>query len=332
MTLQSTPQLFKPATFAERGIAIPLTTPLLQGARARSNGRQQLELVVPNLAGARGVYVLPWMGWGELCQPTLHDSQLHVRLLQGGELSPGSVRAAARAIAIEGAAGRQARASALDAQRAEAVSLQETNRHLLTVLAAESTVAAHVGELSTLAGLLGSVGLGEQAERAALPQRLRRLRGFRDGLEAWSAAHDDDTGRLAKAIYPLVDMAVRSAGVLIERVRAGTIQDLLAALRQDPGGIAAAAARPEWILDGWDLPCGLWQQAESHAGQRPALVEIAAVAPVLPREAVNWAPGVIGSEEGSILRQLTALNQQWTTGLTSSDLVARNEQLLALAA
>ncbi len=332
MTIQPPAQLFHPATFAERGVAIPLTTPLLQGSRARTNGRQRLELIVPNPAGARGVYVLPWTGWGELCQPTLHDAQLHSLLSQGTGLSPRSVRVAARAVAIEGAAGRPARAAALLAQQAEAHSLQEINRHLLAMFIAESGGAAQAGELSALAAVLHAVGLGEWSGRADLPLRVCRLRSFRDGLEAWSATHDDDTGRLAKALYPLADVAIRSACVLLERVRAGSVHDLLTAHRQCPGAMSAMVARPEWILDGWDLPCSLWQEAESHAGQRPALVEIAAVAPVLPREAEEWLPGMTGQGEDSVLRRLTALNQQWTTGLTTTDLVARNEQLLALAA
>jgi len=78
--------------------------------------RHGLVLLVPNPSGARGMYVAPWSGVRDMCNPTLHDGLLHDGLLHDAiaaakaePISPSMVRAAARRIAAEGAAGRGCR-------------------------------------------------------------------------------------------------------------------------------------------------------------------------------------------------------------------------------
>ena len=53
-------QAYLPATFLERGVAVPFTTPMLAGTRARPSERGGTELLVPNPSGGTGVYILPW--------------------------------------------------------------------------------------------------------------------------------------------------------------------------------------------------------------------------------------------------------------------------------
>jgi len=103
-------------TFEERGVSVPFTTPALAGARVRRDLRHGLVLLVPNPSGARGMYVAPWSGVRDMCNPTLHDGLLHDGLLHDAiaaakaePISPSMVRAAARRIAAEGAAGRGCR-------------------------------------------------------------------------------------------------------------------------------------------------------------------------------------------------------------------------------
>ncbi len=59
-------QAFHPVTFADRGAAVPFTSSLLAGARARPAERGGIELLIPNPAGGRGVYVVPWTSMREL--------------------------------------------------------------------------------------------------------------------------------------------------------------------------------------------------------------------------------------------------------------------------
>src|ERR1700712_5461419 len=51
---------YHPTTFLERGVAVPFTTPMLAGTRARPAEKQGLELVIPNPSGGRGVYIMAW--------------------------------------------------------------------------------------------------------------------------------------------------------------------------------------------------------------------------------------------------------------------------------
>src|SRR6516165_10382513 len=99
---------YHPATFLERGVAIPFTTPLLYGTRARPSERHGTELIVPNPSGGRGVYVLSWGAVSQLCQPTLHDQIFNERIAGLVAVTPTAIRRVARDIAMEGLAGEAA--------------------------------------------------------------------------------------------------------------------------------------------------------------------------------------------------------------------------------
>ena len=72
---------YQPATFLDRGVTVPFTTPFLLGARIRpTETRSGLELVISNPAGGRGFYIVPWAAMPEVCSPTLHDRRLWQRL------------------------------------------------------------------------------------------------------------------------------------------------------------------------------------------------------------------------------------------------------------
>lgn len=111
---------WRPARFAERGVALPFTTPFLLGGRMRADGRSGAEVVLPHPAGGEGVYILPWSAMPSLCAPTLHDRALWERAATAlPDLSPATVRRAARAVALAGHAGRAAAraAAAAEAER-----------------------------------------------------------------------------------------------------------------------------------------------------------------------------------------------------------------------
>ena len=66
-----------PATFEERGVVVPFTTPMLAFARARSDGNSGLEIIVPGLSGGSGVYII---GWAKLQpKPDKYDVLVRVR-------------------------------------------------------------------------------------------------------------------------------------------------------------------------------------------------------------------------------------------------------------
>ena len=213
-------QTYQPTSFAERGVAVPFTTPLLAGARVRAAERTGTELVVPNPSGGRGVYILPWGSARQLCRPTVHDTRLYERLGQLPALTPTAVRQAARAVAVEGLAGREAKAAGAAAAQADSDEQLLANFLLLMALVEEvepgsipptaglrptaelehrsRRAVAHIApslgkspdqiaaELEALATLYGPLGVPPQAEQARLPRLIAALRKFRDEVEAWA--------------------------------------------------------------------------------------------------------------------------------------------------
>ena len=86
-----------PTTFLERGVAVPFTTPMLLGARARPSDRGGIELIVANPSGGRGTYILPWVGICRLCHPTVHDTRLYQRIAGSQGVTPASISEAVSA-------------------------------------------------------------------------------------------------------------------------------------------------------------------------------------------------------------------------------------------
>ena len=83
---------FLPTTFLERGVAVPFTTPQLNGARARPGERNPLELVVQNPSGGRGVYILSWDHISSLYTLTLNDRRLIEAVVKLRGVTPDTIR------------------------------------------------------------------------------------------------------------------------------------------------------------------------------------------------------------------------------------------------
>lgn len=323
------------ATFEERGVSVPFTTPTLAGARVRQDLRHGLVLVVPNPSGGRGVYVLPWPGVRDMCHPTLHDNMLHdyVTVGSNGQATPASVRAAARRVAMDGAAGRAAHAAAVDAIRIESASREATTRFLLYALAARTAMQADLAEVTALAAVVDEVGVGPHAPQASVPMRLAQLISPRDELAAWAQMGADETGYVTMTCN-MADLSIRCTEHVLAAARAQVADpgSLIGAWRTSPETVASVAARPAWVLDGWELPCLLWGAASGVAARRGALAEIGQMLAVLPLEAGLWIGASIDVEVGQAVRRMVGLNQDWRSGLTMVDLVARNERFRAQAA
>jgi hypothetical protein len=114
----------------------------------------------------------------------------------------------------------------------------------------------------------------------------------------------------------------------------GLTDDVIGLLRiwsTDPDSITRMAGRPEWMLDGWDQICVLWQHASDNLKRRDTLIEIAQLVPVLPREVSEWVGMSFDYDAKlTLLRRLVPLNEDWRTGAAVLDMIARNEQLRAL--
>ena len=324
---QPPPLPHQPLTFQERGITIPATTPLLLGTRVR-RGQLGLEFIIPNPAGGRGVYVLSWAAVKDLWHPTIHDRLLHDELSSAPEITPSAVRLAGRAVAARGAAGQEAadgaaRAAAV-AEAAEAMTL----RHIAGRIDRHAAAGA-----APLISALACIGVGPRAAEARIPLLLAQMAALRDEVQAWADAHGDETAAVP-VLRAASDQAIAAGSKVLTDARAH-LQDLQALLqrwaqsRAEPGFVVN---RPDWMLDGWELPCLLWQSASSIAEQRTAIQDICHLLPVLPREAASWAGMSLSGPGETAGRRTVTLNKDWRTGLSTLGATARNERLRAWAA
>lgn len=370
---------YHPTTFLERGAVVPFTTPLLAGARVRAAQRAGLELVLPNPAGGKGFYVLPWTGVQEFCSLTLHDRQLQDRAAGLQSVTPSGIRQAAREVAASGYAGREAREAAARAQRQAGDDQLATNYYLLLILVAQveesalsqsfeqtpelelrakravARIAPDLGLepdfvstlLEELAVILQGIGIGPIAKKALLPRALGNLAALRHDLEQWTAVHNDETAELADIIGVTADLTISCASKAIADVRISTekMSALLSRWRTDPQALSSWAARPEWLLDGWEPICLLWSEASTVTTRRAALREMIDLVPILPKEVGDWIGMAEQIEAVNVYKRFSTLNRDWRSGLpvldlgedgptqaTALDRVARNERLRALAA
>lgn len=352
-------QLWQPSTFLERGVAVPFTTPVLAGTRARPSA-PTVELIVPHPAGARGVYIMAWSELPNFCAATLHDRLLSERLALLPSVTPRDIREAARDVAAVGAAGRGAKSAAEGAAMSDRHERLLINVLLLQLLveqvfgnasapaeldrqakAAIVRIAPRIGrvpetitnDIEALAALYAGLGTGAQNDRARCPRllgaielTLMEVQKFADGCGGESAV----AARLVTAGAEVtLALARRTLGEAVARL--DDLPALLAAWAADSAEIAAMLTRTEWLLDGWEQICAMWKLAQDGT-RRGAISEMALMVPVIPREAGDWFSASIDEGERQRLRRLVHSYEDWRTGSVVFDLISRNEQIRALAA
>lgn len=357
-------QAYHPTTFLERGVAVPFTTPALLGARARPVERGGLEIIVPNPAGGRGMYILPWTGVCQLCRPTVHDTLLNRRVAALRGVTPGSIRQAAREIAAEGLAGHDAVAAADAAAEGERQDLLVSNFLLLLALIhqvepdsvsegeartvelelrarrAVARIGPRIGRtpddvakaLEELARAFAGIGAPNQRPPPRIIRLLAGIDALRSDMVAWGKAHTDDSAAQAEMIGTVAGLAIACAERTLADAHALTA-DMLELLRDwsaGPDALADRIARPEWLVDGWEQICLIWRAASGEAGRREALLEMALLVPVLPRETSDWVGAKLDTDTIWRFRKTVRQNEDWRTGLTLAR-TARNEALRAMA-
>ena len=353
-----------PATFASRGVAVPFTTPLLAGARVRPSQRTGIELVLPNPSGSDGIYILHWPGVRALCRPTVHDTVLFRLLSSVPAINPEQVREAALDAALAGHAGQDA------ATAAETAIAHGRQQHLLahvlllTALLAQldpdapppeqpadierrasaalyriapalgRTVAQLAASLAAIGALVAPMGIAAGDRDARIPRLLTRLRDTLTDLAGWLAADpDNDIGGLGRAIAIAMRRACDTGEAVLAAARSA-LTDPLALLKRwiaDPAGVQATAMRCAWLLDGWERVALLWLSANPQVSRRVALLEMAPLIPVLPREVTAWTDISIHADMMRQACRVTSREDGWRTGGSAFALIERNEKLLAMS-
>ncbi|MFL5282002.1 MAG: hypothetical protein ACJ8AW_13690 [Rhodopila sp.] len=281
---------YHPATFLERGVAIPFTTPLLYGTRARPGEHHGADLIIPNPSGGRGVYIMSWSGMAQLCTPTLHDRIFNEQIALLGAITPASIRRVARIIALEGLAGEQAMEAADAAMKAETNERTVTNFQLLMRLVEQAAAsnsppfvsrgplapdAARRAQLAVdwaarctgrpvnwvanaleqLADVITPVGIGGYDTRARLPRLLSTLREVRRDIDFWSSTQvEEDLTAHCQVIRTLADLTLSLGDNILQQAQKLTadVVALLCRWANEHDMVAEEATRPAWLLDGWD--------------------------------------------------------------------------------
>jgi hypothetical protein len=359
-----------PITFLERGLAIPFTTPQLAGTRMRPGERVPLELLIPNPTGGRGVYILPSTNLQVLCRPSLHDLRLIMLIAERNGITPSAIRVAALDVASEGLAGREAIAAAHHARQAEQRSLLQTNFEMLLALlrqidprpsgeastdsesvealerrahAAVANVAPELGLapsdaarlLKALAEVFVPIGVGGSRATARIPALFAGLAELRQEATEWWQTKPDDGALEAALLAMVADLTLRCMRVTMGDAHAMTkdMRGLLHAWHSNEAKIAKRIARSEWLIDGWDRIIQMWRDSRARPSRRDVLDEITQMLPVIPKEAAEWFSIRLDMQEQLLRhRRKIVLYEDWRTGHSLYDEIARNEHALARTA
>ncbi len=356
---------WQPATFLERGVAVPFTSPPLAGARVRQRERR-CDLVVPHPGGARGVYIFSLASLGEFCVPSVHDVLLAGRLLTLPSLTPASVRLTALGVAAEGSAGRAAAAAAEAAVQADRDMETACKAMLLAALARDTDVrglaadatqrtqiAVHqlarrtgrtpeavAADIAVLAGRLAQAGLDVPAgpHSPALPGRSRMLLksvgAMATQVQAWGHAGGDQQAALQVAA---LSEAMAATGQLVLEAAHKLLLDpaaLLAGWAAAPDALSARIGRPDWLLDGWEHICLLWRVSADGDARAAALAELTLLLPPIPQEAQPWFAAIPSLRSNPPVRGAACPLPRAGGRIPSQAirLIERNERIRGLAA
>jgi hypothetical protein len=357
-----------PTTFRTRGIAVPFTTPLLAGARARKSNRGEVEIVVPNPSGGRGVYILNWAGVCELCRPTVHDTLLSRTIWDLQDVNTASIRQAALDIATAGHAGRAALVAAEFATAADRTQrllshflllmavveqvdpngtkaqtlLERTPERDRRINAALGIIAPSMGRptlllaagLASIADAFAPLGIAEDDCTARVPRIIQRLRETGVALSHFvSQTPENDIDGLGRLLAAAMQSAANTATALLQATRlplTGPVA-LLKAWFADRTSIQALTQRCDALLDGWERITLLWLSATTTTLRRAALLEMIPLIPVLPGQALEWVDVVIPPEAMKQAVRVTSQDNAWRSGSAAFALIERNEKLRAMS-
>ena len=362
--------LFLPATFEERGTAAPFTTPSLVLSRVRPDERHGLVLLMPNLGGAEGAYVVPWAAVGEVITMSVHDRALHEEVLETRAVTPDAMRTASLKIARTGLAGPKAAHAAealLEAEEAHYVethfllilsllgSLGMSSRQLLTLkpdtdewknlvrsmlhqagdsLKVETnTVYERIGDLGRI---LTPIGLAVSRQNGRLRRLMIELTRFRDVLSDWSQNDQSEMAPYAAFAAEVAELTVRVAAKTFASLDRA-VNDISIVISQWDKQVPLAertAARLSWLLDGWDYILAMWSAvaAGGRPEQREGVSQIMRVLPLIPRGETEWDEDEVERRHELFQRKRIRAMMDWRTGQYDVELVTRYEVVKSTAA
>jgi hypothetical protein len=360
---------FQPITFAERGMVVGFTKPDFFLSRIRPAGKGAMELLVRNISGGKGYYVVNWRGLSEAMPLTLHDSVLYQAISQLPSLDPAAIRTAGLAVAKEGYAGEEAPVAALALESGDRDMALLTQFGLIAALLSESGVknvslmsvaAADAAEQDMLRGALRRIApdLGVDPVHifkfieamadalfpvgmptAPMPGRHRRtlaqLIALENAMNVWVEEEPTELRGAAAFIAAAAQINIK----IMQQLLGELDQDLSQIMRffklwtADEKSVRERLQRVSWVLDGWDHLINIWSAAagQDRHTQRAAVEEISLLTPAVPREGLDWlSVRMPGALNDKVIqRRWVKANEDWRSAVTTLGQISRNEKLLA---
>lgn len=361
---------WQPATFLERGVTVPFTTPLVAMARLRPGNRRTPELIVANPSGAEGHYVFPLSALPDFTTPSVHDRLLLDLLLGLPSVTPSDIRRAVRHAAQTGAAGREAAKAArlagereereqiltnlllittllqqagfcnvdwrrldLADRRTRATTRDYLSRHERTLGMKPDAILALVEELSAAVAPVGVVGAGFKSGHEVTVERLDAMI---ESLRAWGKGEALDQAKGVELIARCAEFTLTRARDSLARARSHTedVACLLIAWRDRDRNLLRELTLADWLLDGWSAIAALWASVENddRDTQRVMLGRIESLFPVMPKEGLGANDGEDPPHRQLTQRRWVRLNEDWRSGALLLDQATSVEHAKGLAA
>jgi hypothetical protein len=350
--------------FQAEGVAIEFTTPVLSSARVRPSDSDKLEVIISDLGGGRGQYVVPLRHLTKVVTLTVHDRTLCEEVMHRNAYSPDEIRSAVLTVAKMGLAGQQAAKSAR-----QTIENEQKERLLTTVclihraITLNSNDQAGVPSLNALASganrgqmkqllakVARSAGLSPDAIYSVLEEwggivgavgvpgmpiecRLRRLGGqifdFGSQLRQWAEEEISHVGDGARLVATQADRVGGAAEREVAAVDAFTnrMHEIVPNWHKSREDLRAAVAKLTWTMNGWEVNLRRWRAAAQSSHEDQVRV-VAAIRATMPQESEQMIPDGWNDDSGARrgTRKVQA-HQDWKTGQVDFDVVRRLEAL-----
>lgn len=358
-----------PATFEERGVVAPFTTPTLAFSRVRSDRNDGLEILIPGMSGGSGVYVIAWPSVREVFRMSVHDRALHESINDAKATNPRMMRRCANQIAMTGLAGPDSVESAKAALQQEENERVLTNFYLINAVIDRLSNAPGSVTVSELASPQGrrkgrqildqiAAGLGASSEQiynslelwsdliaplglTVMPQECRlrrlmkRLEAFRMNAGEWGRRSNADPDGLSFLAADVAKLTLDVGYPVIDEVDAyaSNLAEALTGWKKTESVIADRLERLSWLLDGWEHVLTIWDGvAEAPIWEQvEAMEEIVRMLPLVPKKELERQKGTAWGELENALRRFVKPLQNWQSGEVDIDLLLRVENRRARA-
>ena len=206
--------------------------------------------------------------------------------------------------------------------------------HLAISLAALGKAFAPVG--------IAPVGIAGDDRAMRMKKRIPgRIPGLIDRLDdcyvdlmRWlTQPAQHDVVDLGQSLAAAMKMAADDGRALLAATRAALANPmgLLKRFLADADATLGLALRCDWLLDGWERVCLLWQTAATPVARRTVLLEVAQLLPMLPDEAADWLDRPVQPEPGRPAFRVISHDETWRSGGAACVLIQRNEQLRVIS-